>query len=173
MSYTIPKLQRSGTDELTGELALAGVSSVLELIVETDHPQPLPPQARALGEFMRSWSSLHSVVELALFTYYCGTALGATESGPAIVVAADVWRRVSLSRARALRASQAGWGIVQLTGNCSWEDEHGLELDFVGGTDLVYLGQHTGRGYLESNGDKPWNYASAKTQHTIRELWSA
>lgn len=162
-------LRRRGANELIGDFELPGTSRSLELVVETNQDRPLPFQAAALSEFASAWFSQRGAVELALFAYYRDTALGATESGPPVAVPSAVWEHVSFHHLRVLAAQHRGLGIVQLTGGCTWEEEHGLEIDFLGGASLVYVGPYDGRGYLSSNENQPWNYASAQTQRVALE----
>jgi hypothetical protein len=166
MPHSIPILTQNLQGELVGELVLPGLRQELELVVESDHAQPFPFQAQAIHVLLSEWSTLLPLVERALLAYYVDTEQGATESGPAIDASSSLWDYASLYRARVLSHQEAGLGVVQLTGGCSWEEEHGLEVDIVG-VNLVYLGQHNCLGYRASTRDKPWNFASLVTQKAV------
>ena len=47
----------------------------------------------------------------------------------------------------------------QLSGNCDWEEEHGIEIDILDGK-LVYLGEFAGQSPWDDHSDEAWNYAS-------------
>lgn len=162
-------LRRTKPNELTGEVTLVGVPLPIELVVETSEAEPLPFQSEALAAFITAWASRREAIERALYAYYRETALGVTESGPSIASAQHVWPHVSLSGLRVLAVQQAGKGVVQVTGGCSWEEEHGLELDFVAGSELVYVGQYDGTGYSPSHASLPWNFASPEAQGVALE----
>jgi hypothetical protein len=162
-------LRRTGPTELAGEIALQGIPKPLELIFETTQPQPSTLQSDALAAHVDAWGVQRGAIERALYAYYRDTALGATESGPVITSAPGVWQHVTLDRLRVLSVQQAGLAVTQVTGGCSWEEEHGLELDFLGGTNMVYVGQCDGRGYLPPSVEQSWNYASADVQEAAFE----
>lgn len=166
MPHTIPPLSKNFHGQLQGEISLPGLPQALELLVESNQDRPLPFQEQAIQTLLVEWSALFPVVERALFAYYVDAEQGATESGPAIGTQSRVWHHVSLGRARIFNHQEAGFGVVQLTGSCSWEEEHGLEVDVLG-SHLVYLGQHNGIGYRASSREKPWNFASAQTQRQV------
>ena len=46
----------------------------------------------------------------------------------------------------------------QLSGNCDWEEEHGIEIVILEGR-LVYLGEYSGESPWSVQGDESWNYA--------------
>lgn len=46
----------------------------------------------------------------------------------------------------------------QLSGNCDWEEEHGIEIVILDGR-LVYLGEYSGESPWSVQGDESWNYA--------------
>ena len=162
-------LKRIGPTEIAGEITLPGVPQSLELIFETTQPQPSVFQSDALAAFIDAWAVQRNAIECALYAYYRDTAVGVTESGPFISNAQSVWQHVSLSHLRVLAGQQGDLGVTQVTGGCSWEDEHGLELDFLGGIKLIYVGQYDGRGYLPSNVNQSWNYASPDVQQAVFE----
>lgn len=47
----------------------------------------------------------------------------------------------------------------QLSGNCDWEEEHGIEIDILDGK-LVYLGEYIGESPWTEHLDENWNYAA-------------
>ncbi len=47
----------------------------------------------------------------------------------------------------------------QLSGNCDWEEEHGIEIDILDGK-LVYLSEYSGQSPWEDHSDEEWNYAA-------------
>ena len=47
----------------------------------------------------------------------------------------------------------------QLSGNCDWEEEHGIEIDILDGR-LVYLSEYSGQSPWDDHSDEEWNYAS-------------
>ena len=52
--------------------------------------------------------------------------------------------------------SQVGY---QLSGNCDWEEEHGIEIDILDGK-LVYLSEYSGQSPWDDHSDEEWNYAA-------------
>ena len=47
----------------------------------------------------------------------------------------------------------------QLSGNCDWEEEHGIEIDILDGK-LVYLSEYAGQSPWDDHSDEEWNYAA-------------
>ena len=47
----------------------------------------------------------------------------------------------------------------QLSGNCDWEEEHGIEIDILDGK-LVYLSEYCGQSPWDDHSDEEWNYAA-------------
>lgn len=47
----------------------------------------------------------------------------------------------------------------QLSGNCDWEEEHGIEIDILDGK-LVYLSEYAGQSPWDDHSDEDWNYAA-------------
>ena len=47
----------------------------------------------------------------------------------------------------------------QLSGNCGWEEEHGIEIDILDGK-LVYLSEYAGQSPWEDHSDEEWNCAA-------------
>ena len=47
----------------------------------------------------------------------------------------------------------------QLSGNCDWEEEHGIEIDILDGK-LVYLSEYSGQSPWDDHSDEEWNYAA-------------
>ena len=80
-----------------------------------------------------------------------------SESGPEISSPEEIWKFVQLGSAIATDYSPDGARYVQLFGNCTWEEEHGLEICLRDGASIVYLGQF--RGYHDHYAANPWNYA--------------
>ena len=47
----------------------------------------------------------------------------------------------------------------QLSGNCGWEEEHGIEIDILDGK-LVYLGEYVGESPWRDHSKESWNCAT-------------
>jgi len=47
----------------------------------------------------------------------------------------------------------------QLSGNCDWEEEHGIEIDILDGK-LVYLGEYAGESPWSDHSEESWNCAA-------------
>ncbi len=47
----------------------------------------------------------------------------------------------------------------QLSGNCDWEEEHGIEIDILDGR-LVYLGEYCGESPWTDHSEESWNCAA-------------
>lgn len=47
----------------------------------------------------------------------------------------------------------------QLSGNCDWEEEHGIEIDILDGK-LVYLGEYVGESPWRDHSKESWNCAT-------------
>ena len=48
----------------------------------------------------------------------------------------------------------------QLSGNCDWEEEHGIEIDILDDK-LVYLSEYAGQSPWDDHSDEEWNYAAS------------
>ena len=46
-----------------------------------------------------------------------------------------------------------------MSGNCDWEEEHGIEIDILDGK-LVYLSEYGGESPWEDHSDEEWNFAA-------------
>jgi hypothetical protein len=160
MPHSLPPLTRRDSHELSGILTLPGIRGELELTVESEQALPAPAQVNALTSFLDAWLRQRNQVEVALFAFYQETARAATDSGPEIPNASGVWDAVEIWRLRLISLRYAPAGAVQLTGKCSWEEEHGLELDFGPDASLLYVGTYDGRGYHPYYRDKEWNFAA-------------
>ena len=47
----------------------------------------------------------------------------------------------------------------QLSGNCDWEEEHGIEIDILDGK-LIYLGEYAGESPWIDHSEESWNCAA-------------
>lgn len=47
----------------------------------------------------------------------------------------------------------------QLSGNCDWEEEHGIEIDILDGK-LVFLGEYSGESPWTDHSEESWNCAA-------------
>ena len=55
----------------------------------------------------------------------------------------------------------------QLSGNCDWEEEHGIEIDILDGR-LVYLGEFAGESPWDDHSEESWNSAAHIYEGTER-----
>jgi len=125
-------------------------------------PLARPECVSAVEEFTRNWSALRRQLERPLFAYYWSTLVGASESGPRISSQDEIWRYVSIGEIRP-ELSDSGDRYVRVTGGCSWEEEHGLEIQIRNGTEIIYCGTFKGR-LMESPCANSWNFANSEIQ---------
>ena len=115
------------------------------LMVQADGDEYPPDVAEAVARFLSLGPTDRAAATGRVFEYYCDYVNAVPDAHLGIDEPDSIWPHIQARYAALQRKGKTGRHVyVLLVCDCEWDDEHGLQLLYRDGNDLVHVGDQDG-----------------------------